>query len=158
MTKYTFFWRENSPFAQWYYRDFSEKGIIFNTAEKYMMYHKALLFDDKDIAEKILKEIKPKKQKELGRLVKGYDDDLWIQNRERIVYNGNHAKFTQNLDLLEILLATRGTILVEASPSDKIWGVGLSEEDPLILNEKNWKGLNLLGKVLTKLRGDLDVK
>jgi len=154
--KYTFFWREDSPFSQWYIRDFSEKGITFNTAERYMMYHKALLFGDKEIADKILDAVKPKKQKELGRLVKGYDDDIWTQNREIIVYNGNHSKFAQNADLLEILLTTRGTILVEASSVDKIWGVGLAKEDPLILDERNWKGLNLLGKVLTKLREDLD--
>jgi ribA/ribD-fused uncharacterized protein len=87
--------------------------------------------------------------------VSGFDERRWVSERERIVYEGNHAKFTQNAHLLQLLLATAGTELVEASPTDRVWGVGLSQEDPRIQNPSQWRGQNLLGKVLTRLREDL---
>jgi ribA/ribD-fused uncharacterized protein len=114
-----------------------------------------MLFGDPEVAERILSTTSPKTQKALGRKVTGFDDRKWRGERERIVYEGNHAKFTQNPDLLERLLATAGTELVEASPTDRIWGVGLSEEDPRIQNPSQWRGQNLLGKVLTRLRENL---
>lgn len=120
-----------------------------------MMYKKAELFSDLETAKKILESTSPAKQKKLGRQVKGFDQQIWDQHCKQIVYEGNYAKFTQNPDLKEELLKTKGTILVEASPVDRIWGVGLSEEDPRILNPKEWRGRNYLGEILTKLREDL---
>jgi ribA/ribD-fused uncharacterized protein len=156
--RFTFFWQSESPFSQWHPAKFKVKGKQFVCAEQYMMYGKAVLFGDHAVAERILSTTSPKTQKALGRKVTGFDDRKWRGERERIVYEGNHAKFTQNVDLLERLLATAGTELVEASPTDRIWGVGLSEEDPRILNPSQWRGENLLGKVLTRLREDLLAK
>lgn len=90
--------------------------------------------------------------KALGKKVKNYDDTIWIENRERIVEEGNFAKFSQNADLKEALLATKGTTLVEASPYDTIWGIGLKEDDARAKNVSTWRGLNLLGKILTNIR------
>lgn len=152
-SNYTFFW--SGPFSQWYESKFIKNGIKFNTAEQYMMYNKATLFDDFDIAEKILKTNNPKIQKGLGRQVSNFNLDVWNQNAKRVVYEGNYCKFTQNPDLLQKLLSTEGTILVEASPFDSIWGIGLSEDVARITPPEQWKGTNWLGEVLTQLRDDL---
>jgi hypothetical protein len=153
--RFTFFWQSESPFSQWHPAEFVVEGKRFVCAEQYMMHGKAVLFGDLEVARRILASASPKTQKALGRKVRGFDERLWRRERERIVYEGNHAKFTQNEALLKALLATAGTELVEASPTDRIWGVGLSEEDPRILNPALWRGENLLGKVLTRLREDL---
>ena len=120
-----------------------------------MMFHKALLFGDTDIAEQILLEKQPSIQKELGKQVKNFDIDLWVKFREEIVIKGNLLKFQQNTSLFTLLVGTGNKIIVEASPVDRIWGVGLHYEDDLILDEKNWKGLNLLGKCLMEVRSRL---
>ncbi len=153
--RFTFFWQSGSPFSQWHPSEFVVEGKRFVCAEQYMMYGKAVLFGDLEVAQRILASKSPKTQKALGRKVQGFDEKLWRRERERIVYEGNHAKFTQDEALLKALLATAGTELVEASPTDRIWGVGLSQEDPRIQNPSQWRGENLLGKVLTRLREDL---
>lgn len=155
--RFTFFWRQESPFSQWHPSGFVVGGARFTCAEQYMMHGKAVLFGDEEMAARILEAKTPKEHKALGRKVRGFDGARWERERERIVYEGNHAKFTQNPALLEALLATAGTELVEASPLDRIWGVGLSEEDPRIQDPATWRGLNLLGKVLTRLREELRV-
>jgi ribA/ribD-fused uncharacterized protein len=153
--RFTFFWREGSPFSQWHPSRFEVAGARYTCAEQYMMAGKARLFGDAEVEAQILKAKTPKQHKALGRKVRGFDAALWERERERIVYEGNHAKFTQDAGLLEALLATAGTELVEASPLDRIWGVGLGAEDPRIQDPATWRGLNLLGKVLTRLREDL---
>ncbi|WP_438447033.1 NADAR family protein [Gorillibacterium sp. sgz5001074] len=155
METFTFFYRTESPFSQWHPASFEIEGIRFNCAEQYMMYKKAKLFQDEEIAAKILSAPTPREQKELGRAVRNFRRDEWEMKCKQFVYEGNDAKFTQNQHLLEKLLATRGTTLVEASPTDRIWGVGLLEEDPRIRNRKTWRGTNWLGEILTKLRDDL---
>jgi ribA/ribD-fused uncharacterized protein len=155
MSQFTFFFTEASPFSQWYRCSFTENGRTFNCAEQYMMYGKAVLFGDAEMAAKILEADHPRTHKALGRKVRGFDVKVWNRERERIVRAGNHAKFTQNPELRELLLATRGTTLVEASPYDKIWGIGLAASDPRAQDPNQWKGQNLLGKVLTALRDDL---
>ncbi|WP_434390149.1 NADAR family protein [Melittangium boletus] len=152
---FTFFWRDASPFSQWHPSVFEWRGQRFLCAEQSMMYGKAMLFGDEESAARILQARTPKEHKALGRAVRGFEGSLWERERERIVYEGNHAKFTQNVALLEALRATAGTRLVEASPLDRIWGVGLAEEDPRIQDPARWRGLNLLGEVLTRLREDL---
>jgi len=154
-TMYTFFFTEASPFSQWYRCGFEVDGHAFTCAEQYMMYGKAQLFADAAVAAEILAADHPRQHKALGRKVKGFDDHVWKREREAIVRAGNHAKFTQNPALLELLLATRGTVLVEASPYDKIWGIGLAASDPRAADATKWKGQNLLGKILTALRDDL---
>ncbi|MBN1207220.1 MAG: NADAR family protein [Myxococcaceae bacterium] len=153
--RFTFFYRKESPFSQFHPAEFVVEGKRFICAEQYMMYGKAVLFGDLEVAERILASTSPKTHKALGRKVRGFDEQVWRGERERIVYEGNRAKFTQNAELLAALLATAGTELVEASPMDRIWGVGLSAEDPRIQDPSRWRGQNLLGKVLTRLREEL---
>ncbi|MCY1046096.1 NADAR family protein [Corallococcus sp. bb12-1] len=154
-SRFTFFWQQGSPFSQWHPCVFEVEGVRYTCAEQYMMAGKARLFGDTRVLEQVLRAATPKQHKALGRKVSPFDAGLWERERERIVYEGNHAKFTQHPSLLNALLATAGTELVEASPMDRIWGVGLSAEDPRIQDPATWRGMNLLGKVLTRLREDL---
>ena len=110
------------------------------------------VFDDTEIAKEILMTTNPRTHKELGRKIKNYDDGKWSKVREQIVFDVCKAKFLQNPKHMVALLNTEGTTLVESSPFDKIWGVGMSSDNPRINDPANWKGLNLLGKVLTELR------
>src|SRR5262245_20586419 len=119
MSELTFFFTEASPFSQWYPCSFTVGEHTFNCAEQYMMHGKALLFEDTKTAAEILAAGHPRQHKALGRKVTPFDDRTWCEHREAIVLAGNRAKFTQNAELLELLLATRGTTLVEASPFDK---------------------------------------
>ena len=151
-TKYTYFFGAANPLSQWYISPFVYKKIEFNCCEQFMMYAKAKLFNDHEIAEKILAEKDPAKQKELGRKVRGFDEEIWKAKREQIVFIGNLNKFNQNPEAKQFLLKSGKSILVEASGYDTIWGVGLWEDDPLIKDPKNWKGLNLLGKALMRAR------
>jgi ribA/ribD-fused uncharacterized protein len=153
---FTFFFTEASPFSQWYRSAFTVDGVTFNCAEQFMMHGKARLFDDAETAQKILAADHPREHKALGRKVKRFDDAVWKREREAIVLAGSRAKFTQNADLLALLLATRGTTLVEASPYDRIWGIGLAATDPKAQDPATWRGQNLLGKILTQLRDELD--
>jgi ribA/ribD-fused uncharacterized protein len=154
--KYYFFYKTRHPFSNWHPCKFEdEQGNEYNCSEQYMMAQKALLFGDKEIFEEIMEEPSPKFQKELGRKVKGFDSKIWNDNAKKIVYDGCKLKFEQNPNLLNELLNTNGKYLVEASPYDKVWGIGLGEDDPLIYDPKNWKGTNWLGEVLTKLRDDI---
>lgn len=148
---YTFFYKD--PIAQWNKKTFKDnKGVEYNCAEQYMMAKKAILFNDLDSYRKIMNTVSPREQQNLGRNVLNFNQEVWNANAQIIVYQGNYFKFTQNKDLYTLLQKTKGTILVEASPIDCIWGVGLSEDDPLILDKSNWKGQNLLGYTLTQLR------
>lgn len=150
---HTFFWK--SKLGQWNMLPFiDDDGVQYNCAEQYMMAKKAILFKDTETYKLIMSEENPAKQKKLGRIIKNFDLKVWNKHCSEIVYQGNFLKFSQNKELFDILMKTPQTIFVEASPFDRIWGVGLGEDDPLILDPKNWKGLNLLGKVLTKLRDD----
>lgn len=153
MAKYTFFW--GGPFSQWYLCNFSIRGIVYNCAEQFMMTQKALLFEDYDIVAKIRASKSPKEQKALGRKVRGFSVEKWDEYCMDIVYRGNWEKFTQNPELEKILLDTEGTILVEASPYDKIWGIGLDENNPLAYNKETWKGENRLGNILTQVRDNI---
>lgn len=151
--KYLFFW--GGFLSQWAKCKFTENNISFNTCEQYMMYHKAMVFSDTVTAQEILKVSDPKKQKALGRKVKGFNDKAWDLHKYQTVIQGNFLKFSQNPKLKESLLATGDKILVEASPFDRIWGIGLAAENDLVLDEKNWRGQNLLGKALMDVREKL---
>lgn len=144
-----------SSLSQWYIKDFKENDLLFNCMEKYMMYNKALLFDDKDIANEILNNNQPKAIKELGRKVKNFNDELWDKMKYKIVFTGNYYKFSQNTDLRNFLLSTKNKVLVEASPYDKVWGIKMKYDDENIENPFCWKGKNLLGFALMEARDEI---
>lgn len=158
---FVFFWSHKSAkggeiteacLSQWWKCSFVEGGITFCCAEQYMMYKKALLFKDYAIAKEILRTTNPKKIKELGRLVQNFDSQVWDEHKAEIVLQGNILKFSQNPELKDYLLSTGGRILVEASPYDKVWGVGLRKENSAICTPQKWKGQNLLGFALMEAR------
>jgi ribA/ribD-fused uncharacterized protein len=152
---YTFFWK--NQFSQWYMRDFTDNltNIRYNCCEQYMMWGKALQFRDYEMAEQILKSDNPKHQKAMGRKVKNFVEGDWNKVARNIVYDGNLYKFTQHKDLKELLVATKGTELVEANPYDKIWSCGLTASNAKKTPQADWPGKNWLGQVLTKVRDDI---
>lgn len=152
--KHVLFW--GGVFSNFYPSPFIVDGLKFETSEQFFMYHKALYFKDDIIAEKILTEgIEPKIAKKLGRKVNGFDEDEWAKVRFDVMYNAIFHKFTQNETLKKELLSYNNRTFVECSPFDKIWGIGISEDDVNADNEEQWRGLNLLGKCLTKLRNEI---
>lgn len=153
MEKFTFFW--DGIYSNWYQSKFIVDGIEYLCVEQYMMSQKALLFNDIDSLNKIMNESSPRIQKALGRKVIGFDKVKWETVAKDIVYKGCYAKFTQNNILKQELLKTAGTTLVEASPYDTIWGIGLKETDKRAKNRNTWNGSNWLGEVLTKVRQDI---
>ena len=155
---YIFFWKsreENGWFGNWYASPFTIDDINYSCVEQYLMRRKAIFFNDDNIAQKIMKTEDPKKHKSYGRKVKNFNEITWDQHKEQILYDGIYAKFSQNLVLKEKLLTTGDKILAEASPYDKIYGIGRKCDDPRALDEKKWLGQNLLGITLMKVRNDL---
>lgn len=146
---------DKSCFSQWYPSVFEVDGYTYQNAEQFMMAQKARLFEDDKIFEKILKAENPKEVKDLGRLVKNYNEEMWLERRFEIVVQGNLAKFSQHLDLKQFLLNTSDSVIVEASPVDKIWGIGLATEDKNAERPLLWNGLNLLGFALMDVRKQL---
>lgn len=151
---YVFFY--GGIYSQWYPSNFIVYDINFCTAEQFMMYNKALLFNDINSAQLIINTHDPAKQKKIGRNVKNFDGEVWNKNKLQIVYKGNVEKFKQNKHLLNQLIETEDRLFVEASPYDKIWGIGLGLTNPLIYDKNNWLGQNLLGKIITKVRNDFN--
>ena len=156
---FIFFWHEyphdpvqKTCLSQWYACNFCVSGIEYFTTEQYMMASKALLFKDLDVYQKIFQAKTPKEFKNLGKLVKNYDDSVWNLHKDRIVIEGNYAKFSQNPELKNFLLSTGNKILAEASPIDTIWGIGLEESDDRVLDPAQWQGENHLGFALMKVR------
>lgn len=145
-----FFW--GGIFSQWCRCEFQEDGQTFTSAEQYMMYHKAKAFNDFGTMHSVMNTNDPKTQKALGRQIKGYSDEVWAPIRYQTVVQGNYLKFTQDDDLKRMLFGTANKIIVEASPYDKIWGIGLGPHDDRVLNEANWDGQNLLGKAIMEVR------
>ena len=141
--------------SQWQECSFEVDGMRYSSAEQFMMAEKARTFGDVETLEKILAAKLPRKIKALGREVKGFDGKKWDSVKFDVVVRGNMAKFSQNQELLAFLLGTGDAMLVEASPKDCIWGVGLEESDRDILDPEKWKGENLLGKALMEVRSKL---
>lgn len=150
---YEFYW--SGPFSQWQRSEFELDGVTFNTAEQAMMYAKAMLFDDAETAQKILNTRDASKQKALGRKVKNFDPVKWDAHKEQIVLEANRAKFGQNKGLRRKLFQTGHRTLVEASPLDVIWGIGLDEANARLTPPDMWPGQNLLGKIVTAVREEL---
>lgn len=142
--------------SQWWPASFAdEDGRTFASAEHYMMWRKAVLFDDAKTAEEILDAASPGAAKALGRKVAGFVDAVWLEHRWRIVVDGSTLKFGSGPVLRDYLLATRGRVLVEASPRDRIWGIGLSKSSEYAEVPPRWNGLNLLGFALMEARSRL---
>lgn len=142
-------------FSQWWMSSFKVDGIEYKSAEHFMMAKKAELFEDFEIMNQIIKANSPVDVKKLGREVKNYNDAIWLENRYEIVKTGNFYKFSQNPELHKFLLSTGEKVLVEASPVDAIWGIGLASDHKNANNPKEWKGLNLLGFALMEVRDEL---
>lgn len=146
---------DKSCFSQWFHSVFTVDGISYKTAEHWMMAKKALLFNDKEAVEKILAAEKPAIAKALGRGVKNFNAAVWESAACSLVVEGNRHKFSQNITLKNFLLETDRKILVEASPSDTIWGIGLTQDAAEAVNPFKWRGTNLLGFALMEVRDTL---
>lgn len=146
---------ENGWFSNWYPSAFELSGIRFTTLEQYMMYQKAVCFEDQDSATQILRADDPGQIKALGRSVSGYDDDLWNGMRQLVVYEGAMAKFSQDAELKKRLINTGTALLAECAVRDRIWGIGLSMTHPDRLDPQKWQGQNLLGYTLMMVRNRL---
>ena len=167
-----YFFRENETFgflSNFYPSSFEEslnypdniedRHLSFNCTEQYFMYRKLMTFDHKNMVllREIMHETDPKKIKSSGRKVKNFNQYIWDQNKFEIMYDGLKLKFSQNKDLLQQLIDTGDKTLYEASPYDKIWGIGFDAKRA-IGADKNYFGQNLLGKCLMKIRNDLKKK
>ena len=152
------FW--GGPFSNWHICQFSaltldQRFLEFNCVEQFMMLQKALVFGDRITARLIMDTPEPRQQKKLGRQVRGFDETQWACVAREVVKPGISAKFKQNVTLERELTDTAGRLLVEASPFDKIWGVGMDGSDPDISDMSKWKGLNWLGFLLTDVRVEM---
>lgn len=146
---------DKSCFSQWFEADFEIDGVTYSSAEHYMMAGKARLFADEAALARILAARTPAEAKAIGREILGFDDVAWNAVRLDIVTRANVAKFGQNPALREFLLGTGDRVLVEASPVDAIWGIGLAADHPDADNPTRWRGLNLLGFALMGARATL---
>lgn len=162
-TKFIAFWGHRGRtdtvgpflFSQWRDAPFTIDDVHYPTAEHYMMAEKARLFGDDERRREIIAARDPGKAKALGRTIAAFDQSAWERSRFGIVVAGNVAKFGQAPMLRNYLLATKGKVLVEASPQDRIWGAGLTRDDPALDDPEQWRGENLLGFALMKARAQL---
>lgn len=150
--KHTFFFSNGSIYSNWYLADITIDDITYNCCEQYMMRKKAQLFGDFLTAAQVMETPMPREQKALGRQVKGFDPDVWGSVARDVVFRANMVKFTQHNELETALYETRHTLLVEASPYDTVWGIGLSEVDAIRVGVEHWRGTNWLGQILTEVR------
>ena len=151
-----FFW--DGVFSNWYEcipNYIKYDGLTFFTSEQAFMWEKAIYFGDIRTAKEILKTPSPKVAKELGREVKNFNAKIWSQVSYDIMVKVNLFKYRQNVLIKDRLLSTEDKIIVEASPTDSIWGIGLHWSDDRVLDESKWMGQNLLGKVLMEIRDRL---
>ena len=146
---------ENGYLSNWYPSVFTVNGVRFTSMEQYMMYQKAICFDDSGIAAQILSTDDVAQIKALGRAVSNYHDHHWNGMRQIIVYEGLKAKFSQNPELKNMLLNTGDALLAECAVRDRIWGIGLSMTDPNRFDREKWNGQNLLGYALMTVRNAL---
>ena len=162
--KYLFFWGHKpatdgsttkSCFSQWWEVEFTVENKTYKTAEHWMMAEKARLFKDEEIRDKILTVNHPNDAKKLGRKVKNFDPKIWDEKKYEIVVEGNYHKFSQHESLRQFLINTKDRIIVETSPVDTIWGIGLHQDDEKAMNPNLWKGQNLLGFALLEVRDRL---
>jgi hypothetical protein len=141
-----------SCLSQWWPAAFAVGGVDFASAEHYMMWRKATLFGDEAVAARILAASHPNAAKTLGRQIAGFDEETWVRERFAVVVEGSVAKFDADDGLRAFLLGTGERVLVEASPLDRIWGIGLAAGDAGADDPARWRGLNLLGFALMHAR------
>lgn len=162
--KYLFFWGHTPPadgivnqscLSQWWPCRFEVDGVTYSCTEQYMMAEKARLFGDEAMLALIMAAAHPKEMKAFGRAISPFDEQLWNASSYEIVRRGNAAKFTQNEELRHYLLGTGRRILVEASPRDRIWGIGMGKSNPDAEHPPKWRGRNKLGFALTQVRDEL---
>ena len=153
---FLFFWR-GWP-SQWQRARFVVDGVEYNCCEQYMMAEKARVFDDADALAAILATGAPREQQAIGRTVRGFEVEVWHSVCRGIVYAGNLARFGQDAAAGAMLLATGDKTMVEASPTDRIWGIGLAQDDPRALDPTQWRGTNWLGVALMHVRQTLGAR
>lgn len=144
-----------SCLSQWWPSPFAVDGVTYATAEHWMMAGKARLFEDPEAERRVLDAGHPAEAKKAGRLVRGFDEAIWERERFRIVVEGSVHKFAAHADLREFLVNTGDRVLVEASPVDRVWGIGLAADDEAAADPERWRGPNLLGFALMEARGRL---
>ncbi|MFF8608097.1 NADAR family protein [Streptomyces sp. NPDC015346] len=144
-----------SCLSQWWPSPFEVEGVRYATAEHWMMASKARLFGDPEAERAALAARSPAAAKRAGRLVRGFDEKVWERERFAIVVEGSVHKFASDEALRGFLLGTGGRVLVEASPLDRVWGIGLAADDPRAKDPSRWRGLNLLGFALMEARSRL---
>jgi len=144
-----------SCLSQWWPASFSVDGIAYPTAEHWMMAAKARLFGGDQALAAVLAAASPKDAKAVGRAVRGYREQDWAAARFGLVVAGSLAKFRQNPDLADFLRSTGRSVLVEASPRDLIWGIGMGAGNPDASRPSRWRGSNLLGFALMNARDQL---
>ncbi|GAA4444603.1 NADAR family protein [Phytohabitans houttuyneae] len=138
--------------SQWWPAPFTVDGVTYPTAEHWMMAAKARMFGDADGLAAVLAAKSPAAAKTAGRKVRDFDEHTWAAGRYDIVVAGNLAKFSQHEDLREYLIGTGDSVLVEASPFDRVWGIGMGRDNPDTASPLKWRGLNLLGFALMDVR------
>ncbi|MCZ4120443.1 NADAR family protein [Streptomyces sp. H39-S7] len=141
--------------SQWWPSPFTVDGVGYATAEHWMMAGKARLFGDAEAERAAVAAVHPKDAKSVGRTVRGFDEETWRRERFELVVEGSVAKFGQHPELCAYLLGTSGRVLVEASPLDRVWGIGLAADDERAGDPARWRGLNLLGFALMEARARL---
>lgn len=143
-------------FSQWHPCSFVDNdGVAYTSAEQYMMAKKAAMFGDVDTLRKIMSTDDPRVIKAHGRNVRNFDDATWRAAAYSIVVRGNRLKFCQDPDLRDVLMGTGDNMLVEASPSDRVWGIGMTAAQARTTAPEQWKGTNLLGKALVQARDEI---
>ena len=164
LVKYLFFWGHQPSkdgtitktcLSQWFPAAFEIAGETYATAEHWMMAEKARLFNNADIRQRIIAVRHPDEAKRLGRQVRDFDPQVWDEQKYELVKTGNYQKFSQNLLLKDYLLTTGDRVLVEASPVDTIWGIGLAADHADAQDPARWRGENLLGFALMEVRDQL---
>ncbi|MDU7336912.1 MAG: NADAR family protein [Clostridium sp.] len=148
----------NGYLSNWFLSDFEKDGVHFSSMEQYMMYQKAVLFKDSEIALQIMSTTDVGKIKAFGRSVRNYEETVWNGVRQIIIYEGLIEKFAQNNELRKLLLATQQHILAECAVQDRIWGIGLSMKDENRFDMSKWNGQNLLGFSLMKVREQMQAR
>lgn len=144
-----------SCLSQWFPCAFTVDGHVYRTAEHWMMAAKARLFRDDAALARVLVAETPAEAKRVGREVRGYDDAAWAAARSEAVVAGNVAKFSAHPTLAAFLRGTGERVLVEASPRDRVWGIGMGASNPDARTPSRWRGLNLLGFALMEARSRL---
>lgn len=146
---------DRSCLSQWWPSEFRANDKVYSSAEQYMMAEKARLFKDADAEQSIMSSTDPRMMKKIGRDIRNFNQNIWDMYKYSIVFAGNMFKYKSNCELSHFLVSTSPCILVEASPVDRVWGVGLSMHDYRIDNPVAWKGTNLLGFALMHVRDEL---